>query len=98
MPYASDSAQTFNTCDFQDSKQYNPVVFCHCMYRQRLPVKLAPCFRGTGIRQSALIPLQKQFGLSCLQGGMLTANNSLALAANENRVPCCCGATGQKLY
>lgn len=56
------------------------------------------CFicRWTGIRQSALISLQKQFGLSCLQGGILTASNSLALAANRNLVPCCCGTTGQQ--
>ncbi|DBB16067.1 TPA: hypothetical protein ACH3X3_003432 [Trebouxia sp. C0006] len=46
--------------------------------------------RKTGIVYSALLPLQKQFGLSSLVGGMLTASNSLALAANQNRVACAC--------
>ncbi|DBA82361.1 TPA: hypothetical protein ACH3X2_000618 [Trebouxia sp. C0005] len=46
--------------------------------------------RKTGIGYSALLPLQKQFGLSFLVGGMLTASNSLALAANQNRVACAC--------
>lgn len=47
--------------------------------------------RMTGIRQSALLPLQKQFGMSSLLGGVLTTSNRLALAANENRVACACG-------
>ena len=50
--------------------------------------------RDTRIKQSALLPLQRQFGLSCLSGGMLTASNSLALAANQNRVACACGTQG----
>ena len=50
--------------------------------------------RYTRIKQSALLPLQKQFGLSCLLGGMLTASNSLALAANQNRVACACSTQG----
>ncbi|KAL3152814.1 hypothetical protein ABBQ38_012396 [Trebouxia sp. C0009 RCD-2024] len=49
--------------------------------------------RWTGIHQNRLKPLQKQFGLSCLQGGLLAASNSLALAANRNQIPCCCGTT-----
>ncbi|DBA83015.1 hypothetical protein WJX77_002461 [Trebouxia sp. C0004] len=47
--------------------------------------------RKTGIEHSALLPLQKQFGLSRLVDGMLTSRNSLALAANQNRVACDCG-------
>ncbi|KAA6417366.1 MAG: hypothetical protein FRX49_12695 [Trebouxia sp. A1-2] len=50
--------------------------------------------RKTGIGYSALLPLQKQFGLSFLVGGMLTASNSLALAANQNRVACACNTQG----
>ena len=58
---------------------------------------LLPVCRKTGIEHSALLPLQKQFGLSRLVGGMLTANNSLALAANQNRVACACDAQGRVL-
>ena len=56
-----------------------------------------PVCRKTGIEYSALLPLQKQFGLSSLVGGMLTANNSLALAANQNRVACACDTQGKVL-
>ncbi len=58
---------------------------------------LLPVCRKTGIESSALLPLQKQFGLSRLVGGMLTASNSLALAANQNRVACVCGTQGEVL-
>jgi len=58
---------------------------------------LLPVCRKTGIEYSALLPLQKQFGLSSLVGGMLTANNSLALAANQNRVACACDTQGRVL-
>ena len=58
---------------------------------------LLPVCRKTGIEYSALLPLQKQFGLSSLVGGMLTASNSLALAANQNRVACACDTQGRVL-
>lgn len=58
---------------------------------------LLPVCRKTGIEYSALLPLQKQFGLSSLVGGMLTANNSLALAANQNKVACACNTQGKVL-
>ncbi len=58
---------------------------------------LLPVCRKTGIVYSALLPLQKQFGLSSLVGGMLTASNSLALAANQNRVACACDTQGRVL-
>ncbi len=58
---------------------------------------LLPVCRKTGIEYSAMLPLQKQFGLSRLVGGMLTASNSLALAANQNRVACACDTQGRVL-
>ncbi len=58
---------------------------------------LLPVCRKTGIEHSALLPVQKQFGLSRLVGGMLTASNSLALAADRNRVACACSTQGKVL-